>query len=272
MSDPWISTIDLKCRRSDRDKKTVLYCRKHTGPLMVQHPFYPEGEKKSCHIYLLYPPGGIVGGDKLFVNLYMNKNTKVLLTMPSITKFYFSKSSKSSSLTQYFFLEEKATLEFLPPETLLFPGAYAEITTYFYIQKNSKIIAWDNLSFGRTVLKEPFYKGNCNYQLQIWQSDILLLYEKLCISNGDLSIINHYPLLSTLIATPANEQLLNIVRKIIYNKRIIAGATLLDSSLLVVRMLCNNDHYLRTILYKLWDVLRPEIIGDISFPPRIWFT
>ena len=47
-------------RRADR---TVLADRCRHGPLAVQRAFYPEGT--PCHVYLLHPPGGVVGGDVL---------------------------------------------------------------------------------------------------------------------------------------------------------------------------------------------------------------
>ena len=47
---------------------TRLTTRAHRGPLVVQRPFYPEGPGVP-HVYLLHPPGGIVGGDSLRVEV-----------------------------------------------------------------------------------------------------------------------------------------------------------------------------------------------------------
>jgi urease accessory protein len=57
----WQASLNLSF--ANRFNKTLLVQRKHSGPLTVQRPFYPEGD--VCHVYLLHPPGGIVGGDEL---------------------------------------------------------------------------------------------------------------------------------------------------------------------------------------------------------------
>ena len=67
---------------------TRLVRRSTLGPLQVQRPFYPGGG--VCHVYLLHPPGGIVGGDRLEIDIEADVETRVLLTTPAAGKFYRS--------------------------------------------------------------------------------------------------------------------------------------------------------------------------------------
>jgi urease accessory protein len=53
----------LKLQFAARDGTTYLPVRHHHGPLLVQRVFHPEGA--PCHAYLVHPPGGVVGGDEL---------------------------------------------------------------------------------------------------------------------------------------------------------------------------------------------------------------
>ena len=64
----------------------LQHCR-HQGPLYVQKPFYPEG-RQLPHVYLLHPPGGLVSGDKLQINVAMARDTQALISTPGAGRVY----------------------------------------------------------------------------------------------------------------------------------------------------------------------------------------
>src|SRR6185436_12298059 len=84
----WRAELELEFER--RGGKSVLARRSHHGPLVVQRPFYPEGPR-TAHVYVLHPPGGVVGGDALAVRVIANPLSHVLLTTPAAAKLYRSK-------------------------------------------------------------------------------------------------------------------------------------------------------------------------------------
>ena len=71
----WQASLRLGFRTSARG--TLLAERRRQGPLAVQRPFYPEGE--VCHTYLLHPPGGVVGGDRLDIDVDLATGTQALI-------------------------------------------------------------------------------------------------------------------------------------------------------------------------------------------------
>src|SRR5690606_30424398 len=108
---------ELALRFELRGPRTVLAGRRHYGPLRVQRPFYPEGA--PCHTYVLHPPGGVVGGDRLHMDIRLEPGSHALLTMPGATKFYRS-AGATSLLQQHFHVGEDAVLEWLPQDNILF--------------------------------------------------------------------------------------------------------------------------------------------------------
>ena len=83
----WKAKLQLKF--VEENNKTVLKERSHQGPLQVQKAFYPESSG-ACHVYMLHPPGGVVGGDSFDVKVDVGANAKVLITTPAAGKFYRS--------------------------------------------------------------------------------------------------------------------------------------------------------------------------------------
>lgn len=121
----------LQLRFVQRDGVTRLGAWKHFGPLLVQRPFYPEGA--PCHVYVLHPPGGIVAGDRLELDIHLEPGSHALLTMPGASKFYRS-IGPTARLTQRFHMATGSTLEWLPQDSIFFSGARASLASRFTLE------------------------------------------------------------------------------------------------------------------------------------------
>ena len=190
-------------------EKTLLHAAHHIGPLTVQRPFYPEGD--TCHLYLLHPPGGIVGGDTLDISVHLDAKSHALITMPGASKFYRS-SGPQACLNQHFWLDDEATLEWLPQDTIIFPGANAALRSVFHLKASSTLLAWELYCLGRPVIGETFSHGTLESRLEIWVDDEPRLIERQHLSNGDLTPVAGLPWVGTLLFFPAREAHLETVR------------------------------------------------------------
>lgn len=262
----WQATLDLHFQH--RGGKTVLTSARHVGPLTVQRPFYPEDD--TCHLYLLHPPGGIVGGDELTIRAALDSGCHTLITMPGASKFYRS-SGAQAHLHQRLTLAERSTLEWLPQDAIFFPDARARLHTAFHLCPSSTLLAWDLLCLGRPVIGESFSHGALSNRLEVWMDDAPLLIERLHLADGRLASVAQYPWVGTLLFYPASEALLDGVRERLTTLGNYAGATLTDG-LLTVRFLSDDNLLCQRAMRDIWQFMRPHLTGKSPVLPRIWLT
>jgi len=265
---------ELSLTFAKRANKTAMVNSKHIGPLRVQRPFYPEDD--VCHVYMLHPPGGVVGGDSLQIDINVQQHAHALLTTPGATKFYLS-SGEFAVVEQNLNIETNASLEWFPQENILFPGAKTKINTQINLASNSRFLGWEINCLGRPVNKEIFDHGQMDSLLSIYQDQKPLLIERQRVmKQQDLSSsagLRNFPMNAIFIATPCTEHHLEIALNTIatLNSEIPIGVTLLDN-LLVLRALGYTTEQLQKLIIPVWQALRPLITDKEAITPRIWAT
>ncbi|WP_211365833.1 urease accessory protein UreD [Litorivicinus lipolyticus] len=264
----WVARLSLGFEA--RHGRTALVHRQRQGPLSVQRSLYPEGP--VCHTYLLHPPGGIAGGDQLSVDCTLADNAHALVTTPGAGKFY--RANRPSSLTQTITVNNGASLEWLPLEAIYFPGCNARQTTHISLAAGARFIGWETHCAGRPVMNEHFDYGAIDARLRLRISGQLVLSDRLSLTpqSYHFPAANHrnFPVQSTLIATPANENDLAMARQC-GGDGLTIGATLIGD-VLIVRALAPHTEPAMRAMTELWQALRPNILGRAPCPPRIWNT
>lgn len=256
-----------------RNQRTVLTRNRHTGPLRLQRPFYPE--KDVCHAYILHPPGGIVGGDRLEIAANVAAGASALITTPGATKFYRSggRCAQQESVLQ---VATAGRLEWFPQETLFYPGAYASTSTCFDLEDGAAVMGWEILCFGLPACGEPFNTGKLQTTLRINRSTKPIFIDRLRMAGGrDMagpSRLRGYSVTATFMATGCETKMLAPLREILdTQKEGLTGITLLED-LLVARYLGEASEQAKQLFRKLWAWLRPHLFRKPSCPPRIWET
>lgn len=266
----WIAQLDLEF--SHRSDKTVLSHRSQRGPLHVQRAFYPEGD--VCHLYILHPPGGVVGGDTITINTTVRANARTLLTTPGATKFYRSQG-QTAHQKQNLQIAEYASLEWLPQENIYFPGAQARMSTHIDLAPDARFIGWETHCLGLPANNEAFTTGQLSLAFSLSRNGIPLLMERMQINADRLNSptgLRGHPVMAMLVATPADNELIEQIRATFPNEdNHLIAATLIEDCL-VVRYLGSSTAQCRKLFTQIWTVLRPAILQRKACPPRIWAT
>lgn len=261
-----------------RPEKTVLAHRSRFGPLSVQRAFYPEGG--VCHSYVLHPPGGVVGGDELLIEVSVGENAKALITTPGATKFYRSLGALAKQ-SQHLTVEQGGCLEWLPQETIFFPEANAALETTIQLAADARYIGWEVQCLGRPTNNETFESGKLLFSTDLRRDGQPLYKERLMVDGTKdldaLAGLNNCPVTATLIALPATKEVLELARQHCesytqeHKADGFAGATLLND-VLVVRYLGNSTELAHRLFRNIWLSIRPLVNGLDAVPPRIWST
>lgn len=254
--------------------RTVLSHRDHYGPLQVQKPFYPE-ENGIIHVYVLHPPGGVVGGDCLKLNIDVDENAHALITTPAAGKFYRS-SGLMACQNQTIKVAAGAAIEWLPSENIVFSGANVRINTRIDLANDSHFIGWDVSCLGRPVSGESFDNGFFNQRMEIYRNDIPLRLESLNVQGG-FDYLNAkwglmgYPVIGNMIGATNKKGIADSIRNIDSDssKGEIISVTHAEG-IVLCRFLGDSVERAKAFFKKAWRVLRSAILDLDIVEPRIW--
>jgi urease accessory protein len=158
----WTGRLNLQYSRVD--EKTRAF-DSHEGPMRVLRSLYPEGPA-ICHQVLVHPPGGIVGGDSIDITIDLGPESHALITTPGATRFYRS-AGPTASQTLHASVGAHARLEWVPMETIAYPGTQARNRMRFALATGAQMIGWEVLALGLPASGQRFESGRFEQHLEL---------------------------------------------------------------------------------------------------------
>lgn len=273
----WQACLSLEISRVGAASRITR--RRHVGPSCVQRAFYPEGEDVA-HVYVLHPPGGLVGGDRLKLDVSVRSGALALLTTPAAQKLYRSGGRVARQETKLS-VESGASLEWLPGENIVFQGADGVLDTEVEVAPGATFAGWDIGCLGRPAAEEYFATGRLRSGFRLTRSGAPLMLERFELQGGSSALAEPWglgglPVFGNLYLVPREARelasLAGLVRERVTARENERFAVTALESLLVVRALAPNAERARALLVAAWELTRPELIGRRPVPPRVWAT
>ncbi|EJA7355495.1 urease accessory protein UreD [Vibrio parahaemolyticus] len=257
--------------------RTQMKRMEFQGPLRVQRPFYPEQD--VCHVYLLHPPGGLVSGDDLSIQIHCQSGSHALVTTPSAGKIYKADSHNIEQKQHVDIEVDNASCEWLPMETIVFNGAHGKLTTSVNLHGSAKFVGMDVFCLGRPKSHLPFTQGSVEQRLSIYQDGKPLLLERQYLAADDplLTAVSGFNghLVSGMLTVIGLDDAASMVEELRDHFSADTQGTLSITyrlNVLLVRYLgdCSEQaqHQLRTC----WAIIRPQLMQRQASAPRIWNT
>ena len=256
-----------------------LMDRWHCGPLRVQKALYPEGSH-VCHAIIVHPPGGVVGGDELNVDIKVSDDAHAVITTPGAAKWYKA-NGKISKQSVHIQLDANASLEWLPQEAIFFDAANVQLSQAITLAKGARYIACDILCLGRSASGETFNTGRITQRSTIRRDGKLIWFEQGALTAGTAQMTsalgcNGHMVCATLIAAGAT-----VPRSVLDGLRHAANLLLGDvacfgvtqlKGVIVVRYLGDASEVARAAMLLAWQHLRPAVMARAAIELRIWNT
>lgn len=272
-SSGWRGELSLAFER--RGSRTVLARRIHRGPLVVQKPLYPEGDA-VCQNIIVHPPAGIVGGDRLALDVSVDRGAHAQLTTPGAAKWYRS-AGASAQQCLAFAVEAHAILEWLPQESIVFDGAIAELETRVVLRGDAVFIGWDIVCLGRRLAGEEFRRGRMRHEVVVLRDNARQWTERALVAGGARLLnaqvgLNREPVFGTFLAVAPHmpEDLVTALRQV--NCEDGESAVTRLPGLVLARYRGASTETARHYFAGLWSHARPALAAREAVTPRIWNT
>jgi urease accessory protein len=284
---PWHGHLQIDYRR---DGGRTIALDRHDGPLRVLQRLYPEGEG-ICHHVLVHPPGGMVGGDSLEVDLHLGEACHALITTPAASRYYRS-AGEVARQTVRARLASGSRLEWLPLEAIAYPACNAANAVDLELAEGAEAIGWDLLALGLPAAGQPFDRGRFEQRLEVrdrWLEQGVIAADDRLMMSSPLGLAGHGVLATMWFAagasmrSAAREAMVDAARAITDNavtasgaaptvQQVIWGTSAPRDDLIVVRAIADRVEPVFATLVAIWARWRSLAWGLGTTPPRIWRT
>jgi urease accessory protein len=278
----WRGALELSFQAEG--PRTRLASQRHIGPLLVQRPFYPEpplpaaagAASEPCHVYVIHPPGGVVGGDELSLEVSIEPRAHALITTPAAGKFYRSGHGQVARLTQRHWVRG-GVLEWLPQENIFYPDSRVRLATQVHLTVGARFMGWEISCLGLPAQAQLLGEGIAHQALELWLEETPLLIERLHLNEASLQAswgLAGRTSLGSWLAYPATAQLLEQARATLaaINCTDVEVACTLFEGVLCCRATALRADQLKRVFIHLWGSLRMAVLGRGPSAPRIWAT
>jgi urease accessory protein len=259
---------------ANREDSTHVASSTARAPLKIQRSLYPEG-KAVCHNVILHTAGGIVGGDRLSLDIQLQPQAQALITTASAGKIYRTNGLEARQTT-HVKVASGARLEWLPQETIVFEQAMYQQEMQIELAPGATWLGWEITRFGRSARGEQFLQGNWRSHTEIWQEGRPLWIDRQWLPGSEVSFHGTHGLAGcpivgsfAFVGQAVDAALVAKARSLWLDGAGEIGVTRLQSGLLC-RYRGHSTTAVRRWFVEVWQLIRLSFLGRSGCVPRVW--
>jgi urease accessory protein len=239
-------------------------CRS-TVPLQVLAPVGLDDP--AAVVSILNPTGGVVGGDRLGIDVAVGPGAHACLTTPSATRVY--RTSGPAAVQEVAIdLGPGATLEYVPDHTIPFPGSAFRQAIRVQVGVGARLILVDAFAAGRITRDEAWRFALLESALVVRDADGWLLRDRFVLGGdrawGGLGFAEGAAYFATMVVLGecANADLAAELTRATDRAGVaVAGGALPRGGGIILRCLAATAPLLGESTERLWAAARRQVLG-----------
>jgi urease accessory protein len=254
---------ELRLAFERRGARTVLAGCRWRLPLQVLAPVALDDA--AAVVSVLNPTGGLVGGDRLAIDVVAGPGAHACLTTPSATKVYRTAGAPAEQ-TVRLALAAGARVEWVPDHAIPFPGAALRQRLDAEVAEGATLVAVDAFAAGRVARGETWRFALLDSALGVRDARGWLLHDRLVLRDGapgpGLGLAGDRPYVAT-VAVIADAGVAAFVddAAALGGDGAEVGAAPLPRRGALVRCLAADAPALTRVLDGLWAAARRRVLG-----------
>lgn len=137
---------------------------------------------------IVNPTAGFFDGDHLESNIHVASGAKLVLSTPSASRVYRTRSGAAAVSCQHFRVEENASLEWIPEPFIPHAGARYVQRTRIDLDPAASLLFFDWIAPGRVAMGEVFSYQHLRWELDLFLGEKLIARERYDLKPGDDSL------------------------------------------------------------------------------------
>jgi urease accessory protein len=262
----------LRLRFDRQGARTVLTACRSAVPLQVLAPVALDDP--AAVVSVLNPTGGLVGGDRLSIDVVAGPGAHACLTTPSATKVYRTAGPVAEQEVTLR-LEPHATLEWVPDHTIPFPGSAFRQAIHVDLGDGARLSLVDAFAAGRVARGEAWAFRSLDSTLSARDGHRWRVRDRLHLRGGEewagLGRAEQHAYFGTVVvlgARPAANLGTEVAARLGERTDVRAGAGALSGGGWIVRVLAASAMALTEALDAVWTLSRRLVLDLGPLPLR----
>ena len=137
---------------------------------------------------IVNPTAGFFDGDRLEMNVHVDPGAKLVLSTPSASRVYRTRSGRAAASEQTFRVVGNGSLEWIPEPFIPHAGARYVQRTEIHLDAESSLLLFDWISPGRVAMGETFAYQELRWELDLYLAEQLIARERYGLRPDDNSL------------------------------------------------------------------------------------